>query len=447
MMATKPHEQHCGCAHVITERNRYYTGKFMTARDFADEQKYLLSRHALINRLMHGWGIVCGLGVSHHPNQQCAKRWVKVGAGIALDCCGRELFLPKDTAFELPLPPQPQNQPAEAEGPGSLPHKPEEFLLLLRLHEEEIEFTPALYNEGVSDPAQANRIREMAVLEVRRPEELDANCWGTLNGDINLRCRDDCDQEVPAPAGSCLEPDCPCKGGVPLALITYDPQNPDAGFEIDTQGRRTLAVPRDYFTHIVGINWPHGGEVSLSHLRHHMKGRLEIRFDRKILPSPSGMMPNPTVPQPTGVSAYTFLAEYGGVQRDIRPLPFLREKPPGLDEDCLAVFTINPEYLEAGSEDNVGDNIIYVTLKCDFILDCHNNPVDGAHRGARLPSGDGRGGRHFESWFKVSRNHHEHHEHHEHRGEHEAYEKAGYDEPVGQPEPPSHEGGKKRRRS
>jgi hypothetical protein len=199
-------------------------------------------------------------------------------------------------------------------------------------------------------------------------------------------------------------------------------------------------MPREYLTHIVGINWPHGGEVTLSHLRKHMHGRLEVRFDRKILPAPGGAMPNPMLPQATGVSAYTFVVQFGGVQRDIRHLPFHREKPPGLEEDCLAAFTINPEYLESEIEDNVADNIIYVTLKCDFILDCHNNPVDGAHIGGRLPSGNGKGGCWFESWFKVS-------EDHEHHPDREDYDKNTQAEPTAtvQAESGTQEGSKRRR--
>src|SRR5690348_10815975 len=92
------------CGAIVLERNRYFTGKYMTPRDFAGEQEYFLSRHRLHNRLLHGWGIVCGLDVEPHPNPDCADRWVVVRAGIAIDCCGRELVLLKDTAFELPLP-------------------------------------------------------------------------------------------------------------------------------------------------------------------------------------------------------------------------------------------------------------------------------------------------------------------------------------------------------
>src|SRR5689334_17104919 len=74
------------CAHIALERNRYFTGKYMAARDFRDEQHYFLSRHRLHTRLLHGWGIVCGLAVDPHWDPRCADRRVVVRRGIAVDC-------------------------------------------------------------------------------------------------------------------------------------------------------------------------------------------------------------------------------------------------------------------------------------------------------------------------------------------------------------------------
>jgi len=45
-------------------RNNYFTGKFMTGRDFTDEQRYLLGKVRRHNRYLHGSGVVCGLTVS-----------------------------------------------------------------------------------------------------------------------------------------------------------------------------------------------------------------------------------------------------------------------------------------------------------------------------------------------------------------------------------------------
>ena len=43
---------------IGTERQHYFEGKFMSARDFRDEQHYFLSRRRAHNRLLHGWGAV-----------------------------------------------------------------------------------------------------------------------------------------------------------------------------------------------------------------------------------------------------------------------------------------------------------------------------------------------------------------------------------------------------
>src|SRR4051794_20575052 len=84
-----------GCEELATQRLRYFTGRNMTARDCADEQKFLQSRRHLHNRVLHGWGIVCGLDVHQHPAGSCRKDHVKVDCGLALDCCGREIPVPK----------------------------------------------------------------------------------------------------------------------------------------------------------------------------------------------------------------------------------------------------------------------------------------------------------------------------------------------------------------
>ena len=61
------------CGSIVTERNRYFTGKLLVARDLVQEQAYFLGRHRLHNRLLHGWGVVCGLEVYPHPEEECAE--------------------------------------------------------------------------------------------------------------------------------------------------------------------------------------------------------------------------------------------------------------------------------------------------------------------------------------------------------------------------------------
>ena len=88
------------CGAITTERLRYFTGRHMTARDFADEQSYHRSHRLLHNRMLHGWGIVCGLEVRHHPNPDCRDRRVVVRCGMAIDCCGRELVIRQNVVTE-----------------------------------------------------------------------------------------------------------------------------------------------------------------------------------------------------------------------------------------------------------------------------------------------------------------------------------------------------------
>ncbi len=84
------HHEACDC-HVCKvphfERNNYFHGKTLSARDLSAEQSYFNEKRWLINRMILGWGIVCGLEVTMENG--C----LAVTPGLALDCCGRELLV------------------------------------------------------------------------------------------------------------------------------------------------------------------------------------------------------------------------------------------------------------------------------------------------------------------------------------------------------------------
>jgi hypothetical protein len=46
------------------ERPHFFTGQLLTADDLQAEQDYFRGKSRLHHRLLHGWGIVSGLGVS-----------------------------------------------------------------------------------------------------------------------------------------------------------------------------------------------------------------------------------------------------------------------------------------------------------------------------------------------------------------------------------------------
>ena len=49
----------------------------------------------------------------------------------------------------------------------------------------------------------------------------------------------------------------------------------------------------------------------------------------------------------------------------------------------------------------LSNHMVYVTLNCDFVMDCHDNAVDGNFIGGRFPTGNGLPGSTFRSWFRV----------------------------------------------
>ena len=77
-------------------RNKYFNGKRLTADSFRLEQEYSIDRRRLLNRAIHGWGVVYGYGIALHEPQEgyddTPANSVEVSTGLALDQCGRELL-------------------------------------------------------------------------------------------------------------------------------------------------------------------------------------------------------------------------------------------------------------------------------------------------------------------------------------------------------------------
>ena len=78
------------------ERNNYFYGKLLTSRDFEDEQNYMNNKRRLINRVLHGAGIVYGLDVVAVDESS-----VVIQSGMALDASGREIVVPSTQVVKL----------------------------------------------------------------------------------------------------------------------------------------------------------------------------------------------------------------------------------------------------------------------------------------------------------------------------------------------------------
>lgn len=88
------------CGPSIVERPRYYARQLITSDDLTLEQEYFRNRLRLHNRMLHGWGVVCGAKVCLLPktgnngNGRRFEPWmVVVKPGYALDPCGNEIHI------------------------------------------------------------------------------------------------------------------------------------------------------------------------------------------------------------------------------------------------------------------------------------------------------------------------------------------------------------------
>jgi hypothetical protein len=116
-MATN--SQQAGCLDYCTPiRNRYFYGKLLDVFHFEMEQKYFNEKRWLLNRLVTGYGVVCGLNVL--PTSD--KKSIYVTPGVALDKCGHEIILCQPSCpVPLPLAPQPAPVPTPPAPPAPVP--------------------------------------------------------------------------------------------------------------------------------------------------------------------------------------------------------------------------------------------------------------------------------------------------------------------------------------
>ena len=94
------------CGLQRSERNRYFHGKLMSARDMQAEQRYYRGLHTRHSRHVIGQGVVSGLDVRiTEVDTQDADFEVEVDAGYAIDGCGRPIVVPGDD-YRVPVSPE-----------------------------------------------------------------------------------------------------------------------------------------------------------------------------------------------------------------------------------------------------------------------------------------------------------------------------------------------------
>lgn len=204
-------------------RNRYYFGKLLDVVHFDIEQDYFNYKRWLINRLVLGYGVVCGLDVQLRNGGKA----VAVTSGLAIDRWGREIIVPSASRdFDLPElpPPKPTQQQAPCEGEDLWYH------LLICYYECEGSPEPALGDEcGVEScvPSSTQERYKLEWCKGRAPEPPHDDCLSELiSGDrVNRRAL------ALHISQCCQQPACdPC---LALANVRMPRQDDQGGPDVD----------------------------------------------------------------------------------------------------------------------------------------------------------------------------------------------------------------------
>jgi hypothetical protein len=95
------------CDYNEFRRPRYFHGMLLDSQDFLDEQAYHANKRRLLNRSLHGSGVVCGLDL----NAKCGGQSIEVTTGLALDCCGNEIWVANAVSLDFAKLLPPKNSP------------------------------------------------------------------------------------------------------------------------------------------------------------------------------------------------------------------------------------------------------------------------------------------------------------------------------------------------
>jgi hypothetical protein len=92
------------CAEGLFERPRYFPRQLITPAEMTLEQNYFRDKMRRHNRLLHGWGVVCGARVCPVPNpdKSDAEPWkVAVHPGYILGPYGDEIVIERERTIDL----------------------------------------------------------------------------------------------------------------------------------------------------------------------------------------------------------------------------------------------------------------------------------------------------------------------------------------------------------
>ncbi|HEY5186817.1 MAG TPA: hypothetical protein VIM19_18390, partial [Actinomycetes bacterium] len=128
----------CAQCSATLERVRYFPRQLITADDMRAEQDWVREKRRLHTRLLHGWGVACGLAVVA-PGKDDPPRQVTVCPGYAATPQGEEVLVGEPTHLDLgtgATDPEPCGAPWPCPPQGKMPGKgPQTVYIALRYAE------------------------------------------------------------------------------------------------------------------------------------------------------------------------------------------------------------------------------------------------------------------------------------------------------------------------
>lgn len=444
----KPHkDSKCGvCATDPFERNNYFYGKQFTVRDLLQEQSYFNDKRYLINRMVLGWGVVCGLDVSWDPR----RRKIVVEPGMALDCCGHEIVVCETQYLSV-------DENDDDCCFDETQRRAGRFVLCLEYHECEAEpiELPAV---GCDEKGRSehNRIRERFRLKIKNWEDAcpkeprdDIQCPDHHKHKVDEGSRDCHTEDLHHYLCDKLKNGCPeCEACDCVVLATIEIRQDDSqDYQQDKKEEYRQDNKQDYkqdqgqkqndygkkpprfadpvidactnrklvynnqllydliychhgdLPHIVDFSWrTKDGQIGINDFLQMMKDGLTVYFDQPM--------------HDESLNRHTFIVSY--LLRDTGTGAFVENRIPvqeirtGYDGDCYtATFIATERWInkELDAEDSeliaeAGVDI-EITLRGSRIWSRSGKGLDGEYLADKLPTGNGTQGGDFVDWFRV----------------------------------------------
>ena len=415
---SEDHKKRCNFCDKAFERNNYYFGKLMKARDFKTEQSYFNEKRWLINRMIHGWGVVWGLDIEHtnNPNE------VRIKPGLAIDCCGREILVCKPQTISL----IPEAEECSNEMNAYQTNKREPYAICLRYKECKTEHFPIMYSVcDQKEKCQYNHIRdwfEIKIVPFSPPPGGKHFCprrYGCKdNNETHYHCTS-LHQCICDLLCKCDLPECPENSCIILATYTlgsnYEIENinqyPDKeiGEEFDKYSARRLIYSNPLLYDLISCyhgdlprvcntNWEHNKLVEWKDLHDLVTKGLRVTFNKPMnsdtINTHTFQVAAIAVEERTGYRLFRYIpADNVVVNKDATEATFIFEKHWIEDE----VWDKSDYAPHSGLADGAEFEI---TLRGSSIFSEDGRALDGCFKGD-LPSGTGTQGSDFVSWFSV----------------------------------------------